>query len=106
MTWENEGDLRVWWIPQVPGKPFYVPVSSLEQANHTLETLALYDGFQFSNNIKSDYCNVGGLEVFEDGEWCDWHEEETGDDFEEYRSQNFGEVFELDYQQEIFSKMG
>lgn len=68
----KEGDLRVWWIPQVPMKPFIVPVSNLREAKLLLATLANYDLFQLENNIKPDYSNVGGLSVFEDGEWCDW----------------------------------
>ncbi len=78
----NIGDLRVWHIPQVPGKPFHVPVASPAEAKKVLETLAHYDLFQFANNIKPDYCNAAGLEVYEadagDGEpgWCEWYDEE------------------------------
>jgi hypothetical protein len=39
--------LRVWWIPQIPGEPFYVSVNSLEEAKLILNTLAEYDLFQF-----------------------------------------------------------
>ena len=81
--------LRVWWIPQIPGKPFHVEVSSQEEAIKMLNTLAAYDLFQFNNNIKPDYCNVGGLEEFveENGEdkpcWMEWCDEETGQDINE-----------------------
>ena len=68
--------LRVWWIPQVPGKPFHVPVADLAQAKLILDTLARYDLFQLEHRIKPDYANVGGLEVFEDGEWIEWEDEE------------------------------
>jgi len=79
--------LRVWWIPQVPGQCFYVPVQSVEQAKFTLRLLADYDTFQFENNIKPDYCNAGGLEEWGDdqsgkesdhdqsgkeSDWCEW----------------------------------
>lgn len=67
-----EGSLQVWWIPQVPMKPFRVPVSDLAQAKLLLSTLANYDAFQFENNVKPDYCNAGGLEIFEDGAWTEW----------------------------------
>ncbi|MDB5437966.1 MAG: hypothetical protein JWM33_393 [Caulobacteraceae bacterium] len=80
----RDGDLRVWWIPQVPIKPFLCPVADLPQAALLIEALARYDAFQFENNIKPDYCNAGGLSVFEDGEWSDWSDEETGDDFREW----------------------
>ncbi len=74
--------LRVWWIPQIPGKPFYVRVESPAEAQRVMSILAAYDAFQFENKIKPDYCNAGGLEAFsQDGdcEWCDWYDPETGD---------------------------
>lgn len=74
----NEGALRVWWIPQVPGKPFYWPVGSIKEAKLLLDVLAMYDLFQFNHHIKPDYANAGGLEIYEDigedalswDEWC------------------------------------
>lgn len=72
----KEGRLKVWWIPQVPGKSFDVPVSSAEQGKFLLNVLAEYDLFQFENRIKPDYANAGGLMAFEDGEWCDWTDED------------------------------
>ena len=81
------GDLRVWWIPQIPGKSFEVSVGSIAQGAFLLKTLALYDIFQLENKIKPDFCNVGGLSVWcedADGDgtpgWCDWIDEETGED--------------------------
>ena len=72
----SAGALRVWHIPQVPGKPFHVDVASLEEALKVLDTLAFYDLFQWKNNIKPDYANAQGLEVFEDGEWIEWQDED------------------------------
>ena len=63
MTPKN-GDLRVWWIPQVPGKSFYKPVANLVEAKLLLDTLADYDAFQLRHRIKPDYCNAGGLAGF------------------------------------------
>ena len=84
------GALRVWWIPQVPGKPFHVAVASPAEAKKVLDILGKYDLFQFKNNIKGDYCNVGGLEVFEemdDGlDWFEWHDEETDDDIDAFKA--------------------
>lgn len=73
--------LKVWWIPQVPGKRFEVEVATLQQADLLLKTLAAYDIFQYENNIKPDYCNAGGLVVFEEesGEWVDWDYQEEKD---------------------------
>jgi len=68
--------LRVWHIPQIPMKPFYVNVKSLREAKLILDTLADYDKFQFENNVKPDYSNAAGLEVYENDEWCDWEDAE------------------------------
>jgi hypothetical protein len=81
----KKGDLRVWWIPQVPMKPFRVAVPDVKTAKLLLTTLADYDIFQYKNRIKPDYSNAGGLECFsqdDDGQWCDWYDEETGDDID------------------------
>ena len=78
------GDLRLWWIPQVPMKQFHVYVADVEQAMLLYDTLAQYDLFQLDNNIKPDFCNAGGLEVWEDGEWCEWWSEGTCEDIREY----------------------
>lgn len=82
----KEGDLKVWWIPQVPGKAFEVPVKSPEEAILIMDTLAQYDIFQLENNIKPDYCNAGGLNVFEDGDWSNWYHPETDKDIDEWKN--------------------
>lgn len=64
-----EGDIRVWWIPQIPGMPFTAEVSDIEVGKLLCDTLARYDLFQFENRIKPDYSNAGGIEFFHDGEW-------------------------------------
>jgi len=76
MSENKEGDLRVWWIPQMPGKAFNVPVADIKQAKFLLDALAKYDIFQLENNIKPDYCNGGGLEVFVDREWIEWQSDD------------------------------
>jgi hypothetical protein len=80
--------LKVWWIPQIPMQPFYVPVNSIEEAILILDTLAIYDIFQLENKIKPDYANTGGLMCFEDGEWVEWHDEESDDDIRDYCENN------------------
>lgn len=72
--------LRVYWIPQVPMKPFHVDIESIEMGVRIMDILADYDCFQYYNNVKGDYCNVGGIEMFEDGEWFSWYDEESGYD--------------------------
>ena len=81
------GDLMVWWIPQVPMKPFTVDVASPAEAKKILIVLANYDLFQFNNRIKPDYCNAGGLSVFDDGEWTDWSDDE-GRSIDEWEAQS------------------
>ncbi len=78
----KEGDLQVWWIPQVPMKAYIVNVDTPREGKKMLDALAQYDLFQLENNIKPDYCNAGGLNVFEDGEWVNWYSEE-GEDIDE-----------------------
>lgn len=66
--------LRVWWVPQVPMKSFYIPVESPEEGKKVMDLLAAYDCFQYNQKVKPDYCNMGGLQRWdEDGaEWEDW----------------------------------
>lgn len=75
----REGSLRVWHIPQIPGKPFHVVVGMLTEAKLIIETLGDYDNFQLLHKVKPDFSSATGLEVFRDGEWEEW-ESEQGDD--------------------------
>jgi hypothetical protein len=72
MNRPNEGDLRVWWIPQVPMHPFLKKVRTVAEGLLLLDTLASYDYFQHENNIKPDYSNAGGLSIFIAGDWEEW----------------------------------
>ena len=75
----TKGDLRVWWIPQVPMESFKVTVNSPQEAKKILSILADYDLFQFRNKIKPDFSNTGGLEEFDGEEWSDWYSEDVED---------------------------
>lgn len=76
----REGQLRVWHIPQVPMSAFYVYVDNLKEAKLILEVLAKYDLFQYENNVKPDYSNASGLQVYSDSEgYMEW-EDEYGED--------------------------
>lgn len=77
-----KGQLRVWWIPQVPGKSFTVDVVNILEAKLLLKALADYDIFQFENRIKPDYCNAGGLKTWDGKEWEDWYDEDGNDIYE------------------------
>ncbi|EHW1979648.1 TPA_asm: superinfection exclusion protein [Salmonella enterica subsp. enterica] len=90
--------LRVWHIPQVPMKPFIVEVASVEKGVRVMDALADYDAFQYDNNIKPDYCNANGLEMWDESltdqdleemeltdRWVDWYSEcQCYDDPREY----------------------
>ena len=105
--------LRVWWIPQVGiNETFYVPVNTPEEGKKLLDTLAAYDAFQLQNNVKPDYCNIGGLQIFddEDGEWYDWNIETDDyyyDDLDEYcESDDCEKAEELkNFQKEVFKQI-
>lgn len=65
--------MRVTWIPQVGyDAEMVIPVKDVFEGVKIMEVLANYDLFQYENRIKPDYSNMGFLEVYEDGEWCDW----------------------------------
>jgi hypothetical protein len=78
MKHPQPGQLQVWWIPQVPGKPFTVNVETLMEAKLVLKTLEQYDIFQFKQRIKPAYSNAGGLRVWSehDKDWEDWYDED------------------------------
>lgn len=80
---DGRAEFQVWWIPQIPGKPFEVSVPSYKDGTKLEEVLARYDAFQFENNIKPDYCNTGGTQwrhpVLTDGQWADLEEDEAED---------------------------
>lgn len=74
--------MRVWWCPQIGTGSFYIPVRSVEEAKKIMDVLAYYDCFLMNQEIRGDYCNDGGLEVWDDKaeEWNDW----CGEDDDHY----------------------
>lgn len=75
----EEGDLSVWHIPQVPMRAFRVSVKTPQEGKRLMDILAYYDLFQLDNGIKPDFSNDQGLDVFEDGEWFTWYDEDGND---------------------------
>lgn len=84
---------RVWHIPQVPMKAFLAEVPTYEEAVRLKDALASYDLFQFENNVKPDYCNANGIQVFDyslsktdlqdmglDDAWSDFEDQEDLND--------------------------
>ena len=97
-----EKKMRVWWCPQIGhGLSFYVPVKTVEEAKRLMDTLAAYDQFQFENNIKPDFCNAGGLQVWdeENQEWLDWEYEDDGNYYD-----NVDEYFDGNEEMERFNR--
>ena len=97
-----EKKMRVWWCPQIGhGLSFYVPVKTVEEAKRLMDTLAAYDQFQFENNIKPDFCNTGGLQVWDEEEqdWIDWEYEDDGDYYD-----NVDEYFDGNEEMERFTR--
>lgn len=74
----KESDLCVWWIRNPPTAPEYWPVANIEEAAYIINKTANFD-------LKDPRisANAGGLEVFEDGEWGEWYDD-NGDDIDKY----------------------
>lgn len=66
------GSLRVWWW-YGPVREFTLPVATVQQATTALRTLTNYDEFRREGSC------TGGLEVFRDGEWTEWHNADGND---------------------------
>lgn len=92
MSAPSNGDLRAWWCPTIPGQPFHVLVPSLVSARLTQNTLADYDLFLTGRGLLADFANAGGVEVFEDGEWSEY----TNDDGYELEAMTDAEIAALD----------
>lgn len=94
--------LRVWHMPQVGcGATFYIPAETLEEGKKFLDILACYDLFQLENNIKPDFSNASGLQMFDEDtqEWEDWFLESKDDYFEDV-----DDYFENDKNMASFTK--
>lgn len=73
----TEGDLRVWYCPQVPCPALKIPAPDLATARIVYNALIDLSTFEFDHRIKPDYCDMGGIERFEDGEWCGVEDEDV-----------------------------
>lgn len=63
----------VYWVPQIPGSPFWVRDLTLDQADLLVDTLAYYDMFLMEERVRGDYANMGGVMEWDDDdqEWVD-----------------------------------
>lgn len=61
---------RAWYIINPPDEPMFEYVDSPEKCAEWIKKEILYQ-----SKLSYVYENVFGLEVFEDGEWCEWYNE-------------------------------
>lgn len=104
--------MRVWWTSQVgTNATFYIPVETVKEAKKLLDILAAYDCFQYNHHIKPDYCNTGGLQVYneEEQEWEDWYHEDEEDYFDDIDTYCYNRLETADklkeFTKEIFSQV-
>ena len=81
----KEGDLRLWYAHNISSSNLlYSEISSPEKALSILPFIYELMLFLYDNNQILDYCNAGGLEVYEDDgegglEWCEWYSDDGFD---------------------------
>ena len=81
MSDHKAGDLRIWYVPQVPMNGYYEKVDSVAEGFRILDTIYKVALFEFENRVKPDYANAGGVARFEDDgdgglDWFDVDEQE------------------------------
>jgi len=69
----KEGDLQIWHNSNFGHPAFRESVKNTDEARDKLNTLAMYDLYQGEEKVP---VNSQGLEVFEDGEWCEWMDDD------------------------------
>ena len=67
---------------------FTIPVSSIYEAALVKHSMAYSDLIKYEQGVTPDYVNMIGLEVFENGEWVDWYDEDGNDDMEAWLEEN------------------
>lgn len=74
----KQGYLRVWNIINPPSDPILYPVEDIEHARKLMDSLI--ESQLLDHRV---HTNAFGLQVFEDGEWIEWSDEE-GRDIDEH----------------------
>ena len=100
--------MRVWHIPQLGcDATFYIPVETAEEGKKVMDILAAYDLFQLENNIKPDYSNVCGLQVFneDDQEWEDWFLETEDDYYDDVDSYFIDDKKMEEFEEELYGQL-
>ncbi len=76
--------LKVTHIPQVPMEGYEVEVNNEREAFLIEQSLAGQHLFLLHKDIISDYSNFTSVEMFENGEWVDYYNEEEDMDWEDF----------------------
>jgi len=65
---------KAWYIPQVPMKAFEVERDTAAEAQSALDLITDFSIFEFENKVKPDYCDAGGVAVWDETEqeWVDY----------------------------------
>lgn len=73
--WGNDNQkFKAWYIPQIPMKAFEVVVDTATEAQAALDLLINFSIFEYDNKVKPDYCDSGGIVVWDeaDQDWTDY----------------------------------
>lgn len=57
---------RVWYVPQIPMEAFFYETDDLGTAQTVLDALAGFASFEYDNNLKPDYADAGGIELYDE----------------------------------------
>lgn len=101
--------MRVWHMPQVGScdATLYIPVENEREAKKVMDLLACYDLFQLENNIKPDFSNCSGLQIFNEieNEWGDWFKDDDEGFFEDIDEYFENDEKVNDYSKELFGQL-
>jgi hypothetical protein len=61
---------RAWWVINPPNNPIYTPCNNPDEGRKIIQD-------EIARQSKEDWIwgNAFGFEVFEDGEWGEWYDE-------------------------------
>lgn len=71
---KKEGNMRVWWTRNMPNEMEYYQVKNLEEGIKVIKELIKED---LKNKFVTD--NAGGLEIYEDDDWCEFYDDNGND---------------------------
>jgi len=74
---------RVWWMNNPPNKPLHVVCTSLGAAMDVIQLLVAHDLYLGSECGLDELTNMGGMEVFREGDWHEWYSK-GGEDIMQY----------------------